>query len=212
MLIASAVVSTLFEKGNRNSKLRHGASTPYAWKVRRRILFLALCFCCFGCRSARQPEAVLQISTDDLVTVTDVHFHSEGTDDLFWYRIIVPKSGHKERFPVLYLLHGANSGPVEIMEHSNVVKLSSASHLITVLPDADFSYYTNAKHTRHARWEDAITEELVRDVKGRFPVLEGREHTGIAGISMGGYGAVKLALKHPEVYAFGGSMNNTTTP
>jgi putative tributyrin esterase len=158
-------------------------------------------------RSARQPEAVLQISTDDLVTVTDVHFHSEGTDDLFWYRIIVPKSGHKERFPVLYLLHGANSGPVEIMERSNVVKLSSASHLITVIPDADFSYYTNAKHTRHARWEDAITEELVRDVKGRFPVLEGREHAGIAGISMGGYGAVKLALKHPEVYAFGGSMS-----
>lgn len=159
---------------------------------------------------------MLQISTDDVVTVTDVHFRSEGTDGLFWYRIIVPKGGQKERFPVLYLLHGANSGPVEIMERSNVVKLSGASHLITVLPKADFSYYTNAKHKRHARWEDAMTEELSRDVKSRFPVLEGREHTGIAGISMGGYGAVKLALKHPEMYAFGGSMSGaldiTTRP
>jgi putative tributyrin esterase len=150
---------------------------------------------------------VVQVSTDEVATVTDVHFRSESTDRLFWYRIIVPKSGQKERLPVLYLLHGANSGPVEIMERSDVVKLSSASHLITVLPDADFSYYTNSKHKRHARWQDAMTEELPRDVKGRFSVLEDREHTGIAGISMGGYGAVKIALKHPELYAFAGSMS-----
>jgi len=61
---------------------------------------------------------------------------------VFWYRIIVPKVGPNERLPVLYLLHGANSGPIEIMERSDVVKLSSASHLITAIPDADFSYYT----------------------------------------------------------------------
>ena len=171
------------------------------------MLPAVLCICCFGCRGPRPPEAVLQISSDDAVTVTDVHFRSPGTDGLLWYRIIVPKGEHNERFPVLYLLHGANSGPVEVMERANVVKLSSASHLITVLPDADFSYYTNAKHKRHARWEDAVTQELPHDVESRFPVLEGREHRGIAGISMGGYGAVKLALKHPGLYAFVGTMS-----
>jgi putative tributyrin esterase len=134
--------------------------------------------------------------------VTDVHFRSSGIDGVFWYRIVIPKIGPNERLPVLYLLHGANSGPVEIMERSDVVRLSSTSHLITVIPDAEFSYFTNAKHKRNAHWEDAVTQELTSDVETRFPVLRGREHRGVAGISMGGYGAVKLALKHPELYAW----------
>jgi putative tributyrin esterase len=93
------------------------------------------------------------------------------------------------------------------MERSDVTKLSSALHLITAIPEAEFSYYTNAKHKRHAHWEDAVTEELSRDVETRFPVLVGRERRGVAGISMGGYGAVKLALKHPELYTFVGSTS-----
>ena len=112
-------------------QLRDIPSTLYASRVRRKMLAALLCACSFGCRSPRQPETVLQISTDDAVTVTDVHFHSPSTNGLFWYRIIVPKDGHKDRFPVLYLFHGANGGPVEMMGRSNVVKLSSDSHLIT---------------------------------------------------------------------------------
>jgi S-formylglutathione hydrolase FrmB len=108
---------------------------------------------------------------------------------------------------VLYLLHGANSGPIEIMERSEVTKFSVGSRLITVIPDAGYSYYTNAKHIRDARWEDAITRDLQRDVESRFPALQGREHRGIAGISMGGYGAVKLALKHPDLYGFVADMS-----
>src|SRR4029077_1401425 len=102
-----------------------------------------------------------------------------------------------------------NSGPVEMMERSEVVKLAADERLIVVIPEAECSYYTNAKHKRHARWEDAITLDLPGDVEGRFPVLKGREHTGIAGISMGGYGAVKLALKHPELYGFAGNMSGS---
>jgi len=147
------------------------------------------------------------VSDDHAVAVTDVRFPSASIDGLLWYRAIVPKVGLNERLPVLYLLHGANSGPVEMIERSEVVKLASVERLIVVIPDAEYSYYTNAKHGRHARWEDAITLDLPRDVDARFPVLKGREHTGIAGISMGGYGAVKLTLKHPDQYGFAGSLS-----
>jgi S-formylglutathione hydrolase FrmB len=147
------------------------------------------------------------VSIDDAATVTDVRFPAASIGGMLWYRAIVPKVGAGERLPVLYLLHGANSGPVEIMQRSDVATLAADQRLIVVMPDADFSYYTNAKHKKHSRWEDAITLELPRDVQGRFPVLKGREHTGIAGISMGGYGAVKLALKHPELYGFAASMS-----
>jgi putative tributyrin esterase len=107
----------------------------------------------------------------------------------------------------LYFLHGANSGPEEIMERSNVVDLASAEHLIVVIPEADNSYYTNAQHLPHARWEDAITTDLPRDIATNFCIRQGREHVGISGISMGGYGAIKLALKHPDLYSFVGVMS-----
>jgi S-formylglutathione hydrolase FrmB len=75
------------------------------------------------------------------------------------------------------------------------------------MPETGLSYYTNARHLWHARWEDAIAFDLARDVETRFLVLPGRAHRGIGGISMGGYGAVKLALKHPEHYSFAAIMS-----
>jgi S-formylglutathione hydrolase FrmB len=93
------------------------------------------------------------------------------------------------------------------MEHSNIANLACAQRIAVILPDGKFSYYTNAKHKRNSRWEEAITRDLVSDVETRFPVLSGREHRGIAGISMGGYGAAKLSLKHPELYTFTGIMS-----
>jgi S-formylglutathione hydrolase FrmB len=147
------------------------------------------------------------MSSTGEVTVTDVHFPSKSIDGLLCYRAIVPTVAPGERLPVLYLLHGANSGPNELQQRSDVVKLAVEDRLIVVMPDAALSYYTNAKHLRNARWEDAIVLELPQEVESRFPVLPGRLHTGIAGLSMGGYAAVKLALKHPDLYGFAGSMS-----
>ena len=135
--------------------------------------------------------------------MTDVRFPSTSIDGLLCYRAVVPTVNAGELLPVLYLLHGANSSPAEIMERSELANLAIAARLIVVMPEADLSYYTNAKHERHARWEDAIVLELPRDVEARFPVMKGSEHTGIAGISMGGYGAVKLTLKHPGRWIHG---------
>ncbi|MGB8846829.1 MAG: alpha/beta hydrolase family protein [Terracidiphilus sp.] len=123
------------------------------------------------------------------------------------YRAIVPRVQPGERLPVLYLFHGANGGPAEIEQRSEVVQLAATYRLIVIMPEAGYSYYTNAKHLMHARWEDAITADLPSDVESRFPILGGREHRGIAGISMGGYGAVKLALKHPDLYGFAANMS-----
>ena len=184
--------------------------TRYSVIVRRLIIASLLCIVCSGCtHSPRRADTVEQVSKDNEATVTDVHFRSPSIDGMFWYRTIVPKVESNERLPVLYLLHGIDSDPREVMEHSSVLRLATASRLIIVMPAAGYSYYTNAKHKRNARWEDAVAQELPRDVENRFPVLSGREHTGIAGISMGGYGAVKLALKHPELYGFAGNMSGS---
>lgn len=146
------------------------------------------------------------ISTES-VDVWDVRFQVDHLDVPLEYQAIVPKDQRGETFPVLYLLHGANSGPDEILAKSEVARLAVQSHLIVIMPEAGFSYYTNAKHKSGAHWEDAVAFALPMEVESQFPVLKGAAHTGIAGISMGGYGAVKLALKHPEKYGFVGSLS-----
>ena len=188
-------------------QLRDGLARPSLRIVRRALFFFLALGACLGCNPPLQRPIVQLVSEDHAVTVTDVRFPSAAIDGVLWYRAIVPKVGPSEHLPVLYLLHGANSGPAEVIERSNVVKLAAAERLVVVIPEAEYSYYTNAKHKRHSRWEDAITLDLPSDVEARFPVLKGREHTGIAGISMGGYGAIKLVLKHPDLYGFTGSMS-----
>lgn len=121
-----------------------------------------------------------------------------------WYRAIVPQTKPGERLPVLYLLHGANSDPAEVAQHVGLVQAAASQRIILLVPNGELSYYSNAVHRSHANWEDAIARDLPADAAARFPILAGREHTGIAGISMGGYGAAKIALKHPEQYAYAG--------
>jgi S-formylglutathione hydrolase FrmB len=193
----------------------HFSSTPFRRKlqlVRKAFIGTILpaalvALCCVACNRAPEPATVQTISTTDAITISDIHFHSPAIGGILWYRIIVPAPRGSERLPVLYLLHGANSSPAEIMERSELAQLAATEHLAVVIPDGQYSYYTNAKHKRNARWEDAITRDLMEDVQTRFPVLAGREHTGIAGISMGGYGAAKLSLKHPDLYGFTGIMS-----
>jgi S-formylglutathione hydrolase FrmB len=175
--------------------------------VSRNLWIVLLLLVCSGCRKPVQQATLRIVETNDGVTVTDVRFPSPDIDGMLSYRVIVPRATLGERFPTIYLLHGIESSPEDIMAHSDVVNLAAAARLVVVMPEAGYSYYTNARHKRHARWEDAITGELPRDVALRFPVLQGRANTGIAGISMGGYGAVKVALKHPDQYAFAGDMS-----
>jgi S-formylglutathione hydrolase FrmB len=175
--------------------------------MRTALLAVLLALCCSAC-SKRHDDATIKTATiNNSLAVSNVYFPSPALGDVLSYRAIIPAHNNGERLPVLYLLHGANSSPAEVMARSDVTRLAAAGHLAVVIPDGKFSYYTNAKHKRHAQWEDAITSDLMNDVGTRFPVLTGRQHTGVAGFSMGGYGAAKLSLKHPDLYGFVGIMS-----
>jgi putative tributyrin esterase len=163
--------------------------------------------CGSGCKRQSEQPALQTVSANSTITISDVRFYSPAIRGVLWYRIFFPNLRGEQRPPVLYLLHGANSGPAEISERSQIEQLAAVDGLAVVIPDGGFSYFTNAKHKRNARWEDAITQDLMQDVRMRFPVLAGREHTGIAGISMGGYAAAKLSLKHPDLCSFTGIIS-----
>lgn len=138
----------------------------------------------------------------------DVTFHSAALNRDMPYRVILPKiiaSGAK--LPVVYLLHGGGGDYREWSNDSNVARFAE-NGLILVMPEGNSSYYTNSATRPEDRYEDYIVGDLIHDVESRFPVAAGRSHRAVIGNSMGGFGAVKIGLKHPELFAFVGGLSS----
>lgn len=128
-----------------------------------------------------------------------------------------------KRYPVVYLLHGitdtdetwirswTRGDPWQsvpgIMDRGITEK--RFGEMIIVMPDARTnwggSFYTNSTAT--GNWEDFIARDLVTYIDGKYRTLARASGRGIAGHSMGGYGAIKLGMKHPEVYSVVYGMN-----
>lgn len=118
------------------------------------------------------------------------------------------------RYPVVYLLHGYNEtntswvqGAYQGMNIQSAMDALIAAggirEMIAVMPDGrnayGGSYYTNSPVT--GGWEDFVTKDLVEYVDARYRTLAQPASRGLAGYSMGGYGAIYLGMKHPEVYS-----------
>jgi S-formylglutathione hydrolase FrmB len=79
--------------------------------------------------------------------------------------------------------------------------------LIVVMPDAGDSWYTNSATDPKNKFEDYIARDLVAEIDGKFRTLRSRHARAIAGLSMGGYGALKIALRYHGDFAFAGSLS-----
>jgi putative tributyrin esterase len=109
------------------------------------------------------------------------------------------------RFQVLYLLHGAYGDYTDWMRLTSIEKYAQEHKLAVVMPSASNSFYQNM--FRGSDYLTYLTEELPALVCSTFPVSHKRENTFVAGLSMGGYGAVKLAMEKPEQYAACASLS-----
>src|SRR5438876_830508 len=129
-----------------------------------------------------------------------------------------------KRYPVVYLLHGIGDtekeftsawagnteewGTVQgLMNHG--IGEGHFGEMIIVMPDARTkmmgSFFTNSSAT--GNWEDFIVKDLVSLIDQKYRTLARSESRGIAGHSMGGYGAIKLGMKHPDVFSVVYGMN-----
>ena len=101
--------------------------------------------------------------------------------------------------PVLYLLHGLSDDHTAWLRYTSIERYAVARGLAVVMPAAGRSFYADEAHG-HRYWT-YISEELPRVVGQFFRVSQEPADTFVAGLSMGGYGALKLALTHPDRYA-----------
>ncbi len=157
-----------------------------------------------GCRG---EEDVDRPRIAEGVAMKDVRFRSAALGREMPYRVFLPeKIAPGMKLPVVYLLHG---GGGEFRDWSNYSDVSQYARqgIILVMPEGNFSYYVNAVDRPEDRYEDYLAHDLIADVESRFPAERGGAHRAIAGVSMGGFGAVYLALRHPNEFVFAGAIS-----
>lgn len=115
-------------------------------------------------------------------------------------RVIVPENLGGGPFPVLYLLHGLSDNHTGWTRLTSLERYLAGVPLIVVMPDGGRSWYTDAGDGFHAAYETHIVRDIVNFTDNTFHTIAARQSRGIAGLSMGGYGAWKLGLKHRQLF------------
>jgi S-formylglutathione hydrolase FrmB len=124
------------------------------------------------------------------------------------YAVMLPPSykvDAKRRYAVLYFLHGMFGNEGEFERRGVAAKIASLrdqgliGEFIIVAPAGGNSFYLNAKNG--VRYEDAIIQDLIPHIEKTYRVIGTRDGRAIQGISMGGWGALMLAFKHPEMFS-----------
>jgi len=117
-----------------------------------------------------------------------------------------------ERYPLLIQLHGGGSSNKAMENYSpaspdggmgglldQAIENGLVAPLVSVMPSAGRSFYMNFRDGSQ-KWEDFVMKDLLPYMRQNFNVVQGREGTFITGISMGGLGSLRMAVKYPEVF------------
>jgi S-formylglutathione hydrolase FrmB len=125
------------------------------------------------------------------------------------YCIVLPPSFDADKtrhFPILYFLHGLGDNE-QFFVHSgawNVVEdlreRGELKDLLIATPDGGAGFYINSRDGKN-RYEDFLLQEFFPFIEKRYRVAPGRANRAISGVSMGGYGALHLAFRHPQLFS-----------
>lgn len=129
------------------------------------------------------------------------------------YNVLLPTDYHADskrgtHYSVLFLLHGLTGSAGDwVSERARLAEHAAAHRLIIVVPEGRDGWYTDSATVPAEKFETYFIEELLPDVERRFRTHARREGRAVAGLSMGGYGALKFGFKHPEKFALVASMS-----
>lgn len=119
--------------------------------------------------------------------------------------LILPDPGVEPPYATLYLLHGLSDDHTIWQRRTSIERYVAGSPLIVVMPDSGRGFYTDAEEG--PAWETSIVSDLLTYIDTLFPTVKEASGRCVAGLSMGGYGAVKFALKHPNLFSAGATLS-----
>ncbi|MCP4581151.1 MAG: prolyl oligopeptidase family serine peptidase [candidate division Zixibacteria bacterium] len=156
--------------------------------MRKVILILVMAACCWNMASA-QPS----VHTDSL--------YSENLGRTMPFSVLLPSDyDPATTYPVLYLLHGVGSNYQSWLNLSDIENHVDIFPMIVIMPEGELSFYVNAYAEPKDRFEDYLIIDLPKYIEEKYSIDP--TNRIIAGYSMGGYGAITLALKHPGLFQY----------
>jgi S-formylglutathione hydrolase FrmB len=144
--------------------------------------------------------------------LTEVHFRSEVLTLHCAMYVLLPqrslaeiKSKPTQTYRTLYLLHGHSDDHTVWQRWTSIERYVEGLNLAVVMPAVNLSWYTDMAYG--GKYFQFIGEEVPAIVRNMFSLSSEREDNFVAGLSMGGYGAFKLALTYPERYTAAASLS-----
>lgn len=137
-------------------------------------------------------------------------FHSDALGRQMAYSIYLPAGyGTGERYPVVYLLHGLGGSEKDWpnvggagQTADRMIAAGDIRPIIIVMPDGENGWYTDTtEYGGPGAFETAIIDDLIAHIETRYDAENTRAARAVAGLSMGGFGAVRFAVKHPDRFA-----------
>jgi S-formylglutathione hydrolase FrmB len=110
--------------------------------------------------------------------------------------------------PTLWLLHGMSDDETIWTRSTSLERYAAARGLAVVMPNVHRSFYSNMRHGY--RYWDFVSQELLEKARAFFPLSSARQDNFVAGLSMGGHGALKLALRQPQAFSAAASLSGVT--
>jgi putative tributyrin esterase len=169
-------------------------------------------------RSTNRAELLIQSETflqTSFMAFFDCHFFSDTLGLSVSAYILLPQattrqigiaSGEARReFPTLYLLHGLSDDHTIWMRRTAIERYAAAKNIAVVMPAVERSFYHDM--ARGPCYWTYLVDELPNICRQFFPLSSAREDTFAAGLSMGGYGALRLGFKKPERFAAVASLS-----
>ena len=149
-------------------------------------------------------------AADGVSSVETVPFKSAMMGISVPYSVVLPTdyaASPLRRYPVLFVLHGLSDHYSMWLARTNLADYAAPYRLIVVTVEGNNGWYTDSATAPAEKYESYLLQELIADVQSRYRTIEEGYARGLAGQSMGGYGSLKLALKHPDEFAFAASMS-----
>jgi putative tributyrin esterase len=161
---------------------------------------------------SKQPvnPALNQKKSDFQSDVVTLQLKSELMKREMPYRVILPfryKAEKEKRYPVIYLLHGLTGHYNDWTDRTKIAEYAAQYGFIIVMPEGGNGWYTDSAAVSNDKFESYIIQELTPEIDRNFRSIANRENQAIAGLSMGGFGAIKFGLKYSEKFALVGSFS-----